>query len=461
MIKDNLAHKSIFSTLITFLLLGSVGLAVISHLIGIELEIQTYKDLKSYFFVPLKKWIFPVIATSMFSIFFRSPDGRATKFFVLLADIMVLYLLSTFIANVYAFSVFPLFPFAETIAPILGTVETANFNKIAPDGMPLVIWVMIIGVAASFIFRYLLHNTFCAIARHICNILVLILSPDFLNRISFIKKLKDDHKDALNPKKSLRHSLVLINFVDKVIFLVLMLILMLAPLAVYSSFLSILNVRGFQFFFDLGRFIAFYAFILFSYQFIVMPIVRKIFCFGIKGETYGSFFKKSLPVMATAATTASSMATLAVNIKAAQSLNVDEDMKDVGHNRALMPIGATFNMDGTSISLVVYFLLAANLAGIDVSFWWVVLTAVGLSVGTAAVPSASLIMLTSMYSAFSIPAALTGKLLSIIIAVDPIHDRIRTIVNTWGDLNMVYIVQCKRGVISLLRRATIRRKKKK
>ena len=159
---------------------------------------------------------------------------------------------------------------------------------------------------------------------------------------------------------------------------------------------------------------------------------------------------KALPVIATAGTTSSSVATLASNIRAAQSLIVPEDMKNRGHNRALMPIGATFNMDGTSISLVIYFLLAANLAGMEVSFAWVVLTAVGLSVGTAAVPSASLIMLTSMYSAFAIPAAVTGKLLSIIIAVDPIHDRIRTIINVWGDLNMVYIVQCKRGILTMM-----------
>jgi Na+/H+-dicarboxylate symporter len=96
--------------------------------------------------------------------------------------------------------------------------------------------------------------------------------------------------------------------------------------------------------------------------------------------------------------------------------------------------------------------LAAQLAGITVSFWWVILMAVGLSIGTAAVPSASLVMLTSMYSAFGIPGAITGKLLSIIIAVDPIHDRVRTVVNTWGDLTMIYIIQSKRGILSLIHR---------
>jgi len=266
----------------------------------------------------------------------------------------------------------------------------------------------------------------------------------------FLAKKNDDELD---------YSLALINVVDKIIFLVLMLILLLAPFAVFGTFLETLNDRGFIFFLDLGKFILFYATILLSYQFIILPLVRNILCYGINRESYGSFLKKALPVMATAGTTASSMATLATNIKAAQSLDVDEDMKYKGHNRALMPIGATFNMDGTSISLIVYFLLAANLAGMDVNVWMVALTAITLSVGTAAAPSASLVMLTSMFNAFSIPVAITGKLLSIILAVDPIHDRIRTIVNVWGDLNMVYIVQSKRGPLTLLKKLFKKSKK--
>jgi Na+/H+-dicarboxylate symporter len=229
-----------------------------------------------------------------------------------------------------------------------------------------------------------------------------------------------------------------------------MTILLLSPLAVYSSFLQILNERGFAFFADLGRFILCYGAILFIYKLVVLPIVRTIFTLGVANkESYLSFLKKGTPVLITAGATASSHATLAVNIKSASTLNVPEDMKNRGHNEALMPVGATFNMDGTSISLVVYFLLGAQLAGItDISFWAVILTAVGLSFGTAAVPSASLIMLTSMYQSFAIPAAISSKLLSIILAVDPIHDRFRTMVNTWGDLNMIYIVQSKRGLIT-------------
>ncbi|MFT6331928.1 MAG: Na+/H+-dicarboxylate symporter [Lentimonas sp.] len=446
-------NKDLFSMLLPALLIGAVILSVISYSLGIELEKETYAQLKGYFFTPLKEWTFVVIAAAMFSVFFRSPDGATSKFFVLIVDIMILYFISTIMANIYAFGAFHLFPFADVVAPLMGDAKEIIFDKTAPEGIPLVILVMIVGIISSVVFRYFLHSLFSFFAKKICIILVAMFNFDFLNKVPYIRDLKAEHKKAMETNDNIDHSLALINFSDKIIFGILMLILLIAPLAVYASFLDILNDRGFQFFVDLGKFIGFYAIILLFYKFFITTLIRKIFCLGIKGETYKSFLVKALPVIATAGTTSSSVAALAHNIRAAQSLIVPEDMKNKGHNRALMPIGATFNMDGTSISLVIYFLLAANLAGMEVSFLWVVITAVGLSIGTAAVPSASLILLTSMYSAFAIPAAITGKLLSIIIAVDPINDRIRTIVNIWGDLNMVYIVQCKRGVVTMISKA--------
>lgn len=450
MVSETKQKRDLFSILLPVLLIASVLLSVICHAFGFELSNKSYTTLKSIFFTPLKQWTFVVIAAAMFSVFFRSPEGSRSKFFVLLIDIVILYILSTTIANIYAYFAFQMLPLTEVIRPLIAGANTTIFDKTSPEGLPLVIWIMIIGIIASVVFRYFLHNIFGFFAKNLGAALFYSLNFRFLDKLSYIREFKQEYQKARNLNNNIDYSLAIINFFDKIIFGVLLAILLLAPLAVFAAFLDILNSRGFKFFADLGKFIAFYALILFFYKFFIITTIRKLFCLGIKGETYKSFLVKALPVIATAGTTSSSVATLASNIRAAQSLIVPEDMKNRGHNRALMPIGATFNMDGTSISLVIYFLLAANLAGMEVSFAWVVLTAVGLSVGTAAVPSASLIMLTSMYSAFAIPAAVTGKLLSIIIAVDPIHDRIRTIINVWGDLNMVYIVQCKRGILTMM-----------
>lgn len=456
----NKEHKTDkFPLILSGALILSVVAAILSYYFNVTLEDDTYSLLKSLFFVPLKAWIYPVIAASMFGIFFRSPSGKAQKFFILLVDILLLYLLSTFIANAYAFLTFPLFPFVEAIEPLIDeNTQTVIFEEKSPSGLPIVIWVIVIGMASSFIVRYSFLKPFAFIAKSLCAFLITLCEVLGVQSCHIVKELRTDYETSSLEHQQIRYSLTLINFVEGFILKVLMLILLVAPVAVFASFLEMLNSRGISFFLDLGKFIASYAAVLFSYQFLVMPLVRKLFCLGVGRETYKSFLIKALPVIATAGTTASSVATLATNVKAAQSLDVDDDMKGRGHNRALMPIGATFNMDGTSLSLVIYFLLAAKLAGMTVSFWWVVLTAITLSIGTAAVPSASLIMLTSMYSAFAIPGAITGKLLSIIIAVDPIHDRIRTIVNTWGDLNMVYIVQCKRGIATLFGKLLIKDK---
>lgn len=444
------SNNNKFSKILTTALLGSILLSVLSYQFGLSLEEGLYKDLKDAFFRPLKYWINPLIAFSMFGVFFRTPEGKALKFVILLCDIIFLYFISTLIANVFAYNMYSLFPFAEIIQPALVGVDPTDFNKKATGGIPTIILIMIVAFCLSIVCRYLIHHFFIAIVKKILLVINVILSSEFFDKVTFIRNFKTEYKDAKKGKTDALYSMVFINFFDKIIFGVLMIILLLSPLAVYSSFLQILNERGFAFFADLSKFILCYGAILITYKLIVLPLVRSLLTLGVANkETYFSFLKKGTPVLITAGATASSAATLGVNIKSASALNVPEDMKNKGHNEALMPVGATFNMDGTSISLVVYFLLGAQLAGVmDISFWSVVLTAIGLSFGTAAVPSASLIMLTSMYQSFAIPATVTSKLISIILAVDPIHDRFRTMVNTWGDLNMIYIVQSKRGLIT-------------
>ena len=451
-----------FSKILTIALVASIFLSVLSYQMGIQLEEEIYKDLKNTFFKPLKWWINPLIAFSMFSVFFRTPEGKALNFIVLLCDIILLYFISTLIANLFAYNMYDLFPFAEIIAPALQGVDATEFNKTSPGGIPTIILIMIFAFCTSVICRYVIHHYFIAVVKQILHVLNIIIGVKFFNKIKFIATFKKEYKDASKSNKDSSYSITFINFFDKIIFGVLMIILLLSPLAVYSSFLQILNDRGFNFFLDLGKFILCYGSILLTYKLVVLPIVRTVFTLGVTNkESYLSFLRKGTPVLITAAATSSSAATLGVNIKAASTLNVPKDMKDKGHNKALMPVGATLNMDGTSISLVVYFLLGAQLSGItDISFWSVVLTAVGLSFGTAAVPSASLIMLTSMYNSFAVPEAVTSKLLSIILAVDPIHDRFRTMVNTWGDLNMIYIIQSKRGVITFFMKKLCPKKQK-
>ena len=105
----------------------------------------------------------------------------------------------------------------------------------------------------------------------------------------------------------------------------------------------------------------------------------------------------------------------------------------------VLPIGATVNMDGTSLYQAVAAVFIAQAFGIDLTFsaqLGIILTATLASIGTAAVPSAGIVMLVIVLSQAGIPEA--G--LALIFAVDRPLDMCRTVVNVTGDAMVSMIV---------------------
>jgi len=142
---------------------------------------------------------------------------------------------------------------------------------------------------------------------------------------------------------------------------------------------------------------------------------------------------REAPIMAFS--TASSAATLPV------SMRVVEEMGEVDHKTAsfVLPLGATVSMDGTAAYLTIAVLYIANLAGVDLSFGDQVLlgiTVVALSVGVAALPSASLVMMVVILNQIGLPV----EYIALIVAVDRILDMCRTSLNVTSDLVVTKIV---------------------
>ena len=134
-------------------------------------------------------------------------------------------------------------------------------------------------------------------------------------------------------------------------------------------------------------------------------------------------------------TTRSSGATLPVTIaNATENLKVSPKVANF-----VLPIGATVNMDGTSLyqAVAIIFLIQVY-GGLDdvhttlnaVTIVLIMVTAVLASVGTAAVPSAGIIMLAIVATAVNVPF----YYIPIILAVDPILDMFRTSTNILGDV---------------------------
>lgn len=140
------------------------------------------------------------------------------------------------------------------------------------------------------------------------------------------------------------------------------------------------------------------------------------------------FIRKFFPVMTFAFTTATSNATI--------PLSIDTLEKKIGVSKRIssftIPLGATVNMDGTSIMQGVAVIFIAQVYGINLSagdLVTVVITATLASIGTAGVPSVGLVTLSMVLSSVGLPT----EGIALIMGIDRILDMLRTAVNITGD----------------------------
>ncbi|MBR2694573.1 MAG: dicarboxylate/amino acid:cation symporter [Thermoguttaceae bacterium] len=138
--------------------------------------------------------------------------------------------------------------------------------------------------------------------------------------------------------------------------------------------------------------------------------------------------RKMFLTLVTAFSTATSNATIPV------SLELLEKEEGVSKETAsfIVPLGATVNMNGTSLYECVVVLFLAQAHGMEMNFVQmatIVLTALLSAIGTAGIPMASLVMITVILGAVGLP--LDG--LGIILIVDRFLDMLRTVVNVYGD----------------------------
>ena len=154
------------------------------------------------------------------------------------------------------------------------------------------------------------------------------------------------------------------------------------------------------------------------------------------------FIKKFLPVMGFAFSTATSNATI--------PMSIDTLDKKMGVSKRIssftVPLGATINMDGTSIMQGVAVIFIAQAYGIDLTIGnlaTVVLTATLASIGTAGVPSVGLITLAMVLNSVGLPT----EGIALIMGIDRILDMIRTAVNITGDAVCTTIVSHQEGAL--------------
>ncbi|RUA31978.1 MAG: dicarboxylate/amino acid:cation symporter, partial [Bacteroidetes bacterium] len=175
--------------------------------------------------------------------------------------------------------------------------------------------------------------------------------------------------------------------------------------------------------------------------FVLYPLIVSLF---IKKLTYREFLKRISPAQFLAFSTSSSAATLPVTMEC-----VEENM---GASKKIssfvLPIGATVNMDGTSMYQAIAVVFLAQLHMVDLTLGQqltIVLTATLASIGSAAVPSAGLVMMIIVLNS----VGLNPAWVAIIFPVDRILDMFRTVVNVTGDATVSTLIAKSEGELNV------------
>ncbi len=172
--------------------------------------------------------------------------------------------------------------------------------------------------------------------------------------------------------------------------------------------------------------------------FIVYSSLFKIFSTMKLSE----FFRAIRPAMLLGFSTSSSSATLPVTMERVENnAGVDEEVSSF-----VLPIGATINMDGTSLYQAVAAVFIAQALGLDLSIaqqLTIVFTALLASIGSAGVPGAGIIMLVIVLQAIEVPV----QGIALILGVDRILDMCRTALNITGDAAVAVAVASTEGLL--------------
>ncbi len=209
------------------------------------------------------------------------------------------------------------------------------------------------------------------------------------------------------------------------------LIMLVAPYGVFALLASLVaESQSVELFTALG----WYALTVFL-GLLAMIGIYTSFIFVFTKKTPLFFARGIAPAQLLAFSTSSSAATLPVTLeRVTEHLGVEEEVSSF-----VLPIGATINMDGTSLYQAVAAVFIAQAFGMDLSLstqLGIIATATLASIGSAAVPGAGMVMLVGVLGYAGIPEA--G--LALIFAVDRPLDMCRTVVNITGDATVSMLV---------------------
>ncbi len=256
------------------------------------------------------------------------------------------------------------------------------------------------------------------------------------------------------PKQKAAPIIAIADGMTEVVIKLVQVLMLAAPYAVFALIGRVVADMGLE---VLGSLIV-YGFVVISGLAIMMLVVYPLVLRFFSPMGYARFFKAIAPAQLVAFSSSSSAATLPVTMECAEDrLGVSEEVSSF-----VLPLGATVNMDGTALYQGVAAIFIAQLYGIDVTFTdqlMIILTATLASIGTAAVPSAGLIMLVIVLQQLGFDQAVMAGGIAILFGVDRILDMCRTVCNITGDSMVATVIAASEG--ELLSAEEVRRRRAK
>ncbi|HSQ76155.1 MAG TPA: dicarboxylate/amino acid:cation symporter, partial [Bacteroidota bacterium] len=215
-------------------------------------------------------------------------------------------------------------------------------------------------------------------------------------------------------------------------------IMKVAPYGVFAMIAATVGEFGFEILQTLGWYVVTLLLGLILHQFVTLGILVRVF----GGLNPVRFFRAMKEVMLIGFSSSSSAATLPVNMETCeQKLGVPKQITSF-----VLPLGATVNMDGTSMYQGVATVFIAQVYGLDLSLaaqLTILLTAVLASIGTAPVPGVGIVMMIIVLRSVNVPE----EGIALILGVDRILDMCRTVVNVSGDAVVAVIMAKQEGVL--------------
>jgi Na+/H+-dicarboxylate symporter len=275
----------------------------------------------------------------------------------------------------------------------------------------------------EFVVDMIPENAFSALSNN-----KLMLQVIFLAIFLGISLLLIGEKSA-KPLKDVFDSLndVILKMVD--------LIMLTAPYAVFALLANVVVSSGDP---ELLYALLFYALVVVGGLLLMVCFYLIVVAVVVKKNPFW-FLKQISPAQLLAFSTSSSAATLPVTMERVEEhVGVDKEVSSF-----VLPVGATINMDGTSLYQAVAAVFIAQALNFDLSFTdqlMIVLTALLASIGSAAVPGAGMVMLVIVLESVGFPADKLAIGLALIFAVDRPLDMCRTAINVTGDATVSTLI---------------------